>query len=229
MELPDRDDRDDEAYALLLLLLRRYQDELQQLLGRPPDVRQVPSEFWTRVERDTGDELSMILLATFLASAAHHGAESVEHSTAAALAGVGWAAGQAQRVALGFTQTSRRLLERLGAEWLDRFLTGEPVSATEIRDQTEDIFGETRAIRLASDAVTAGQTAGGEWAVAAMSELSPDDTWHTVADEKVCPVCEPLDSLPRSQWEQSVPSGPPAHPMCRCWIVYSSLPVGAPA
>jgi hypothetical protein len=40
--------------------------------------------------------------------------------------------------------------------------------------------------------------------------------WHTARDDRVCPICGPLDGLPESEWRSQFPNGPPAHPRCRC-------------
>lgn len=43
--------------------------------------------------------------------------------------------------------------------------------------------------------------------------------WVTAEDDKVCPICAPLDNttLESGAWERAgLPDGPPAHPRCRC-------------
>lgn len=39
-------------------------------------------------------------------------------------------------------------------------------------------------------------------------------TWHTAADEAVCPICEPLDGVTIDLKTDELP---PLHPRCRCW------------
>lgn len=47
--------------------------------------------------------------------------------------------------------------------------------------------------------------------------------WNTAVDDKVCPICKPLDNQ-REQpgvaknWSELFPGGPPAHPRCRCFL-----------
>lgn len=223
MEISDRDKRDREATALLLLLLLRHQEELKRLLGNPPDVANVPDEFWNRVRTETEQTLNPILLLVFIASAAAHDASGPEQADAAFREGSAWAASQARDVAEAYTQTSRDLLGKDSADWQARQAQSEQISAGEIDERTAAIFGTVRATRLASDAVTAAQTRGGEWAVSEYSSLSDNDTWHTIGDDRVCPVCEPLDGQIRSVWSTMFPDGPPAHPLCRCAINYANF------
>lgn len=45
-------------------------------------------------------------------------------------------------------------------------------------------------------------------------------TWHTREDGRVCSTCHPLNEQPESVWAGEFPSGPPAHPNCRCFLTY---------
>lgn len=45
--------------------------------------------------------------------------------------------------------------------------------------------------------------------------------WQTAADERVCPICGPLQGK-QAKLGKPFPGGldnPPAHPRCRCWVV----------
>lgn len=46
--------------------------------------------------------------------------------------------------------------------------------------------------------------------------------WRTAADERVCPVCGPLDG---QEWPSDAGPMPPAHPNCRCERVFSRVEV----
>jgi HK97 family phage portal protein len=41
--------------------------------------------------------------------------------------------------------------------------------------------------------------------------------WRTALDERVCPVCEPLEGVPEDFWAGCF-EGPPAHMRCRCFL-----------
>ena len=42
--------------------------------------------------------------------------------------------------------------------------------------------------------------------------------WSTEVNEKVCPICRPLDNKKEKVWLAQFPDGPPAHPWCGCSI-----------
>lgn len=47
--------------------------------------------------------------------------------------------------------------------------------------------------------------------------------WQTQEDERVCPVCGPLHDRRADSWASQFPEGPPAHPRCRCFLIYKAL------
>ena len=51
-----------------------------------------------------------------------------------------------------------------------------------------------------------------------------EGTWITAGDDRVCPVCLPLDGLVDDQWRRTAPTGPPLHPNCRCYILWRPTP-----
>lgn len=44
--------------------------------------------------------------------------------------------------------------------------------------------------------------------------------WRTQKDERVCPICSPLDGTNQRVWGERFPAGPPSHPNCRCFLIY---------
>jgi len=110
----------------------------------------------------------------------------------------------------------------------------------------ESIFTQSRADSIAATETTAAASAGEQ---AARQELEAGDstaigalaifgmlagetdavdkiqhdvveTWETEDDARVCPICAPLDGMKRDKWGNEFPTGPPAHPNCRCWLSY---------
>lgn len=77
--------------------------------------------------------------------------------------------------------------------------------------------------RLAAIARTEVTAAASQAAntVAAVA-LGYERQWITMLDERVCPVCRPLHGAPYSRYSAQFPDGPPAHPQCRCKVVFVS-------
>jgi len=85
-------------------------------------------------------------------------------------------------------------------------------------------FDEERAARVAVTEITrayasANQLAGEEL-VRQFPDLRVVKIWNTNRDERVCPICEPLDGR-RMELDAPFDSDiaqPPAHVNCRCWM-----------
>jgi hypothetical protein len=47
-------------------------------------------------------------------------------------------------------------------------------------------------------------------------------------DSRVCPICEPMNDVPRPMLPPQYRYGPPAHPWCRCWMEWEYWAAGGP-
>jgi SPP1 gp7 family putative phage head morphogenesis protein len=106
----------------------------------------------------------------------------------------------------GITDTTRSQTQHAVTSWIT---SGEPLDVLESRLGL--IFGEARAASIAATEVTRIYQEGNElaWKSTGLVEKA---VWRTVNDERVCPICEPLDGE-----EIDLGSGPPAHINCRCY------------
>lgn len=80
-------------------------------------------------------------------------------------------------------------------------------------------FNESRAANIATTETTSSFSAGVE-AVAVLAGVSIME-WYTMQDERVCPICRPMNGKRRirgGRYDSSLPvqDTPPAHPRCRC-------------
>jgi len=240
MEIPNREELDVEATEVMQVVLERHRVQLQAFMGRPPVVERVPDWYWRKIRREYEEELAAILILIFLSSAETHGwftAHGTADTTAQTQARM-WSAQQASQSATAILHHTVETLERKAEVWRERRQQAEaeyradPDHAQELLDELEQeinetwesLFGEGRAAGIALDQVTTAQTAGGEWSMRGTYGLSLEDTWYTERDDRVCPVCEPLDGAERMTWAAEFTDGPPAHPNCRCWIQYVNLP-----
>lgn len=124
--------------------------------------------------------------------------------------------------------TRRRLGSEIGA-WIEAQEDFEQLVA-----RVAAVVGdEQRARLIASTEATRAFAEGNlfSWRAAADElEITFMKVWRTAADDKVCPLCAPMDGLQAAldgdAWYS--PSGgegvggvlaPPMHPRCRCWLV----------
>ena len=101
----------------------------------------------------------------------------------------------------------------------------------QLRDRLEGAFGPIRADMIATTEVTRAATEGERVLVELLKDqgLGFRDIWETANDERVCPICAPLDGQEREGAGYVHPDsgfsydGPPAHPRCRCRERHESM------
>ncbi len=84
-------------------------------------------------------------------------------------------------------------------------------------DNISNQFGPTRAERIAITETTRAFEEGKRIYQDQLTKIGvkTDLRWHTMQDERVCPICEPNDGKLKSEgWTAA---GIPAHPRDRCW------------
>jgi len=224
-ELPDRMDWESEVVGRLARLLQVQKAQILELLGDPPDINNIPESVW----REHGDQLFRALekdsLAIYIAAA--------EHILASQPIGVDWglvnehaarwAREHARDLALDISSTNRQNV----AEALAGFFEQQQTIG-DLRNRLASLFGPVRAELIASTEVTRAAVEGELDLVRELGKEGVELTafWVTERDEKVCPICKPLDKQPESPEGGFVPEGesgpgiphPPAHPRCRCWL-----------
>lgn len=127
-----------------------------------------------------------------------------------------WAARNAFQLASGMTtSTQRRLAEA----------ARHTNAAEQIAREIDRSFGRYRSKRVAITETTRAITVGEEMAADRVeSELGwvLERIWQTERDERVCPICGPLQGKPESYYGPRVGSTP-AHYNCRCWITWKRI------
>lgn len=229
MELPNRLELEQRWERQIGRTARRHRRLIRDHWGSPPDPRNVPLEVWDRIAREQRDETAAALLLLFMASASSHVQSGLGTAPDPALTallaqrGAAWARPRAAEVGQGWAETGREMLLRTAAEQ-DRALAepgGKPLPGGTWLVRLQQAFGPDRAAALAITGTTEAQTAGGDAGMLAAGLLSAADLWITEKDERVCPVCNPLHNTQRRVWARFQPNGPPAHPRCRCHILYA--------
>lgn len=208
-ELPDRMKLESKIGVVLSRLGSRQRRELEQILGNPPNVGNVPDSWWTDKQAELAAVLLLLLGDVYYRSAKQHG---LDREVAKQMSQQ-WAAKQSADLAGDFTKNSRDILRTDAREW-----TGDQMTKKAIRETTLKMLGPKRMANVAITETTRAQTRGAEDATEETIGLSPEDIWITERDEKVCPICKPLSNEGRRFWSRYFPAGPPAHPRCRCYI-----------
>ncbi len=127
-----------------------------------------------------------------------------------------WAATNAGQLARGMTHKTRERLNEAA-----RHVN----AAEEIIKEIDRSFGKARAKRAAVTETTRAIVTGEEIAA---DRVEAELGWHLVRiwqterDERVCPVCGPLQGKPQSYYGPRV-GAPPAHYQCRCWLVWKRI------
>lgn len=195
----------------------RHRRQLEELLGDPPDLANVPPSFWERLQRETEDEAMAALLLIFIAAATQHGASE----GLAAEAGQPFAARRAQEIAQRFADNTRdlaaRIVVRAGQQPLN---VGQRLGA---------VLGPARVETIARTETTTAATAGTVEAsrinLPDQEEGRPVLVWRLDPGCRHCEFCPLIADTSAETWMQFV-QGPPAHINCCCHVDF--LPARTP-
>ena len=120
------------------------------------------------------------------------------------------------RLNLEMNDTTIKNLQRVAA----KLMLDPSLSAAQITAALYPTFSPYRATLTAVTEVTRAKAAATNGAYDILTEYGRDVVrrWATRIDERVCPVCGPLDNKKEPTYVKQFGDGPPAHPNCRCRI-----------
>ncbi|WP_013626592.1 phage minor head protein [Rubinisphaera brasiliensis] len=221
MELPNRDKLEAGFFRRLNGLSRQHRKELEQHLAGTLDYSRVPQAFWERVEKQREDEIAAALVLLFILAGDQMNRSGEMSRKVVADRAELWAGPKAREIATGYVQHSRDRLKRASDDWQKNIQGGDGAELKPpIKETAQDVFSPQRDEAISVTATTEARAAGGEVVSDLVGTKSPDDYWQTEEDSRVCPICSPLNDAKRDVWEAKFPMGPPAHPHCRCQIIY---------
>jgi SPP1 gp7 family putative phage head morphogenesis protein len=126
----------------------------------------------------------------------------------------------------GIMESTRERSMNIVEQWIQ---SGERLDV--LTAQLEHLFDARRAETIAVTEVTRIYSEGNQAAWKSTDGLVAGNRWSTAMDEKVCPVCAPLDGVVANLGDgfgidengEGVADtegilGPPAHVNCRCWL-----------
>ncbi len=131
-----------------------------------------------------------------------------------------WARTHTFDLVQGINNTSRAATQSKIAAFFEEGLT-----IGDLRESLNRTFGPVRAEMIASTEVTRAAVEGER---ALVTELQKEGIqfqriWITNMDERVCPICAPLNTMPELPTggyrhpDGTIYPKPPAHVRCRCW------------
>jgi hypothetical protein len=129
-ELPDRKELEAEFAKRFGNVATRHGLEFAKLLGDPPDILNVPAEFWEMVERESAMEAYAILLLLFNRSTELHGWTGSE----ARMAGYGWAHKQSQQLGTQWAQSTQATIVNAAAKRIAKKQRTTPITPESIDD-----------------------------------------------------------------------------------------------
>jgi len=132
-------------------------------------------------------------------------------------AALDWAQRYAYDLVSGITGTTRDLLRQAIAQ----YIATPGMTEAQLEALIAPAFGPVRAQMIAVTEVTRAYSQASNLYQRLLAETGFETTrvWRTRHDERVCPICGPLEDRPESDWPDDLRAGPPAHVNCRCWTV----------
>ena len=207
---------------------RRWLDDMRRFLGEQFDrilavagIGVIFDDFWDREEL-----LSIIVLQDVLLKTTNRGGlYAIGELQRRYRIGVDWglvnrqaqdwAGRYAGELAKGITDTTKGQVRQAIVGWID---SGDPLNVLELTLR-EQVGIERRANLIASTETTRAFARGNQIAWAESGVVDREE-WNTVSDERVCPICFPLDNKQNRKVGGDFPGGyyPPAHISCRCFL-----------
>lgn len=230
-EFADRDKGRAEIARLMGKLNAKQKRELIDLMGEPPDLRNVPQSFWDRCQVEIENELAIAILVLFMESAVLHELDEV---TAETLAGQ-WAPVRASESAASIVTTTRKIVANAVNESTSAPVHPQTHAETAIerietiREAIDSAYSPERAANIARNEANVAMVEGGEQAIEATG-VQVERYWrhtahpaprHAGAEVKPCKLCTPLLNTSGDSWGGHRPGY--RHPSCDCFIEYVEI------
>ena len=212
MEIEDRDKKENALARRLSKVFGVSYDTMMDYLGDPPEINNIPYEYWTEYETDVynaiSSELNEIFYEQFMHAldsfglAVDEGTGSIEASD--------FVQNYNYNLVTGITQTTRNAISKE----VTRYIQNGDVT---IKDLSKRLLRSYSPVRAEMIAITETTRAAVEGELAVVSQVSAESgiqfmpVWQTANDEIVreCPICWPRHG-------KDITDGffPPAHPRC---------------
>ncbi|WP_461249322.1 phage minor head protein, partial [Streptococcus uberis] len=114
------------------------------------------------------------------------------------------------------SDTTIKNLQRM----VSKLVQNPALTAADVSAGLFPTFSPYRVAMIATTEVTRAKSAAANQTFDVLTDYGDSVVrrWLTEADEKVCPICGPLDRSLEKTYRKQYSAGPPAHPNCRCDI-----------
>jgi HK97 family phage portal protein len=125
-----------------------------------------------------------------------------------------WASRYTYDLVTRLTDTTRDTVRQA----VERFVSTPGMAHDDLVALLEPAFGSVRAEMIATTEVTRAYSMATNEYQQMLSDagIAMVKVWNTNNDDRVCPICGPLDGQPEDNWPSDLEDGPPAHVNCRC-------------
>lgn len=214
IQMPTRDSLQSDFARDLSRLSSKHRRELERHLGRPPNINNVPPEFWAKVQQQTEDEIASSLLLIFLLIANSFGVDRGKATVRAQA----FASRRSIDIGARFIAHTQDRIARASRIWVERANGDLPISRDDVKIKTASVLGPTRAANIAATEATEASTQAMHLASADQTERTGRRTtliWRLDPACNHCTFCPLVAGTNREFWQQFI-GGPPAHPGCCC-------------
>jgi hypothetical protein len=192
-------------------------NEIMDALGDPPSAANITPALWEKMSAAQLEVLIPVLRDIYLEAAKQmiddYPAIGVDWGLVNNQA-LEWSRKYGFELVRGITETSKEGLQSaVGSFFEQQWTMGD------LRGALEGTFGPVRAEMIAATEVTRASVQGEMDLVDQLKEQGFEMVaiWQTSNDERVCPLCGPLDGTKQGEgWDDP----PPLHVRCRCWLTY---------
>ena len=189
-------------------------DEIMQLLGNPPNMDNLSSEYWQEAERELAGAIKPQLQNIFLSQAQQLMDQlpvGVVDWGLVNTRAIEWVNAYSFELVSGITDVTRRGIQA----GLQAFFEDGGMSIDDLTASLTNLFGPVRAEMIAITEVTRASVQG-ELALVNIIEMENSNihmipVWQTANDDRVCEICGPRNGTHYGTvWFDY----PPAHPRC---------------
>jgi hypothetical protein len=222
---------EDELAAALGKLGARQLSDLMKYLGDPPNMMNLPADFWASMS-----EASYVAVLPVLENACLAGALDFLNTLTIGvdwalvnMEAANWARTYSYDLVKQINDTSRKATQQAVSSFFEQQMT-----MGQLRDKLKPYYGTVRAEMIATTEVTRASAEGARIVASLIEQQSGikmKEVWQTSNDELVCPICAPRNGVAEGEGTGSaywlrgdgINRQPPAHPRCRCGISHEYI------